>query len=65
MIGDVGKRRLSVGEYFKLHTEQLGGVTGESSDDQRPNFGQTIQSPPKRRPHPPLINLSNVQGDHV
>lgn len=51
-----------MGEYFKLHTEQLGGVSGETSDDQRPNFGHLITSPPKRRPHPPLVNISTSQG---
>lgn len=54
MMGGVGMRRLSAGEYFKLRTEQLGGM----SEDERPNFGHSIQSPPKRRPHPPLINMS-------
>lgn len=52
---DVGKRRLSAGEYFKLHTEQL----------DRPNFGNLIKSPPKRRPHPPLINMNGPQATYV
>lgn len=56
-MGDVGKRRMSAGEYFKLHTEQLG-----DAHDQRPNFGNSISSPPKRRPHPPLINMDDSQG---
>ncbi|XP_034237837.1 uncharacterized protein LOC117643194 isoform X2 [Thrips palmi] len=57
IMEDVGKRRMSAGEYFKLHTEQLG-----DAHDQRPNFGHSITSPPKRRPHPPLINMNNSQG---
>lgn len=57
IMEDAGKRRMSAGEYFKLHTEQLGDTY-----DQRPNFGHSITSPPKRRPHPPLINMNTSQG---
>ncbi|KAK3907114.1 Centrosomal protein of 192 kDa [Frankliniella fusca] len=58
IMEDVGKRRLSAGEYFKLHSEQIGGAD-------RPNFGNLIKSPPKRRPHPPLISLNTSQASYV
>lgn len=61
IMEDFGKRRLSAGEYFKLHTEQLGGM----SEDERPNFGHSIRSPPKRRPHPPLVNINSSIGSYI
>lgn len=63
IMEDVGKRRLSVGEYFKLHTEQL----GDRSGDECPNYINSLKSPSKKRPHPPLVNMNtfDVSTDEI